>query len=113
VNENSIKLPFAERLRITREKMGLSQQDLVRLCGFGFTQISRYERGLQEPSLVGVTKLAQVLNVSVDYLVGLTDDPQGRVRKPDLNDYEDELVETFRREGWGGVIRLGAARLEK
>lgn len=37
--------------------------------------ISRYENGEREPSIRDLIKIADYFNVSVDYLVGRTDNP--------------------------------------
>ena len=100
-----------ERLRAAREKLGLSQHELARICGFGVNQISRYEIGKRDPLGLALRKMADVLGVSVDYLMGLTDEPQGHVAASDLTYQEREIVETFRRDGWRGVIRLGAEQV--
>jgi transcriptional regulator with XRE-family HTH domain len=113
VSEQPTKSPFAQRVREQREKLGISQQELARLCGFGLNQINRYERGIQDPTLPAVMKIAQVLNVSLDYLVGLSDDPHGYVTSSDLNVFEREIVDTFRRDGWIGVGRLMLDNLAK
>lgn len=102
-----------ERLRAAREKLGLKQQELGRLCGLGVNQISRYETGFHDPSAMTLAKLARVLGVSMDYLAGLTDDPHGQVSPSDLNIYEREVIDTFRRDGWLGLIRLSTDQLGK
>jgi transcriptional regulator with XRE-family HTH domain len=104
---------FLERLRESREKAGLSQRQLSKMCGLNIHQISRYERGLQEPTLAILRKLSEFLGVSIDYLAGTTNDPQGHIVTTDLNILEREMLDTYRREGWTGVIRLGAERLSK
>lgn len=38
--------------------------------------ISRYESGEREPSIADLIRLADYFNVSVDYLIGRTDDPR-------------------------------------
>ena len=37
--------------------------------------ISRYENGEREPSIRDLIKIADYFNVSVDYLIGRTDNP--------------------------------------
>lgn len=102
-----------DRLKDLREQRGLSQRELARLCGLGETQINKYENGLSDPSSTNLTAIARQLDVSTDYLVGLTDDPKLLVREPELNPDERVMLETYRREGWSGVIRLGAERLAR
>jgi transcriptional regulator with XRE-family HTH domain len=75
VSEQGYKLLFQQRLRESREKRGISQQELSRLCGLNSNQISRYERGTQEPALFIMRCIAETLGVSLDYLVGITVEP--------------------------------------
>ena len=102
-----------ERLRLIRKQQKLTQRELGQLCGFGINQINRFESGAREPIASNLMKIAHVLGVSIDYLVGLTDDPHGHSAMSGLGIYERELIEVFRREGWTGVIRLSAERLSK
>src|ERR1700682_79053 len=104
---------FAERLKQERRKRKLTQQALADLCGLGIDQIGRYEAGDREPSLMGLFKIAEVLDVSTDYLLGLTDNPHEKLIAFDLDPYEREMVDTYRREGWRGVVWLGAERIAK
>jgi transcriptional regulator with XRE-family HTH domain len=113
VSEQSTVSIFAERLRVRREEAGFTQQELSRLCGFGVTQISRYERGLQGPTLAGLAKIARILGISIDYLAGVTDDPHGNLTGNDLTGYEREVLETYRRDGWRGIAQLGLDKLAK
>ncbi len=57
--------------------------------------------------------LAEQLKVSVDYLLGLSDDPESQIHESNLKTEERRIIETFRRESWPGVIRLGGERLSK
>jgi transcriptional regulator with XRE-family HTH domain len=106
---------FSERLRECREKFGLTQYKLGQLCGFSKNQISRYEMGTQEPTLSAFLKLSEILHVELDYLVGK--DNQGsydsQAAMNELNIYERELLDAFRRDGWSGVLHLGADRVRK
>lgn len=105
--------PLPQRIRAAREELGITQQELGRLCGFGVNQISRYETGTREPSAIGLGKIATALGISMEYLIGLSDEPHGKFVASDLNIYEREVVETFRREGWPGIFRLGAEQMSK
>jgi len=102
-----------DRLRALREEHGWSQRELARLCGFGETQISKYEAGVVDPSASNLALLADVLGVSADYLLGRADLPEVGLGQTGLDEDEKMLVIRFRRDGWTGVIRLGAERLAK
>jgi transcriptional regulator with XRE-family HTH domain len=100
-----------DRLREIREKQNMSQRDLARLCGFGNLQIFRYENGKSDPSAEHLTIMAEKLKVSADYLIGLSDQPNGIGYGTDLNELEREILQVFRRKGWRGVLRLVAEHL--
>ncbi len=102
-----------ERLREIREKRGLSQRELARLCGFAEVMIYRYETATSDPSSAFLTLIAQKLDVSADYLLGLSDNPKGQLGDTTLTDDENTMLNTYRREGWSGVIHLGAERMAR
>ena len=104
---------FPQRLRAVREQLNISQHELARLCGLSMNQISRYELGVREPTSISLVKIARTLNVSMDYLVGLTNDQNGLLAAQELSAHEREILDTFRKEGWSGIARLGVERLSK
>lgn len=66
-----------QRLRDLREDRDLNQQTLADLLNVSQTTYSRYEsRTLDIPS-ISLIKLAKFYEISVDYLLGLTD-----IKKP-------------------------------
>lgn len=66
------------RLRKLRKDRGISQRALARLLGVSQQTYSRYERGQRGLSVQAAVALVRFYGVSVDYLAGLTDDPQPR-----------------------------------
>lgn len=58
---------------LIRKKKGLSQAALGKAIGTSGDVIGRYERGDIKPSIEVVAKIADALEVSVDYLIGKTD----------------------------------------
>lgn len=64
---------FRKRLMQIREKMGTSQEELSQLIGVHRQSISNYEHGKRIPRIDFVVIIAKFLNVSVDYLLGLSD----------------------------------------
>lgn len=62
-------LPLGERLKQLRRERSWSQADLATKVGADAGQISRYENGHMTPSAEAVAKLAEVLDVSTDYLL--------------------------------------------
>lgn len=64
---------FGDRLSEIRKKKKISQDDLAKKIGVHAPVIGRYERSEVKPSIEVAVKIAEALNVSLDYLVGSTD----------------------------------------
>lgn len=64
------------RLREIRRAKGISQLKLATDLNTSQNTISRYETGEREPGIHELIKLADYFNVSVDYLIGRTDNPK-------------------------------------
>ena len=64
---------FYERLRASRLKRGLTQKQVAQSLGVTLPAVSQYEKGVREPSLELLVKYCKLLNVSADYLLGLSD----------------------------------------
>lgn len=71
-------LIYLERLRALREQKNLTQTDLAGMMGVKLRQYQRYEHGEQGLSMEGWIQLADFYDVSLDYLVGRSDDPARR-----------------------------------
>ncbi|MCL4838645.1 MAG: helix-turn-helix transcriptional regulator [Thermoanaerobaculia bacterium] len=84
---------FATRLRKTREARGLTQRELGDRIKMEPTQVTRYERGQFLPNAETLVSIAQVLHVSVDFL--LTGETDGEIRH-ELPISDVPLLERFR-----------------
>lgn len=62
-----------EKLRELRKARGLTQQQLADKVGILNVSLSNYERGTQMPDILTLTRIANVLGVSTDTLLGLND----------------------------------------
>lgn len=63
------------RLKEIRKSKGLSQLKLAMDLNTNQNTISRYETGEREPSINELIKIADYFNISVDYLLERTDNP--------------------------------------
>ncbi len=65
-----IIMSLSDNMLLIRKKKGFSQADLGKMIGTSGDVIGRYERGDITPSVEVVFKIADALEVSVDYLLG-------------------------------------------
>ena len=63
-------MEFSERLKDLRKQAGLTQVNVAERLGVSQPAYASWERGIKKPTQENLVKIAQVLNVSVDYLVG-------------------------------------------
>ena len=73
---------LAKRLRKCREISGLTQIKVAIYCDITEKAYQNYELGVHEPRLSILVRMAEFYKVSIDYLVGLTDDPTPYPRRP-------------------------------
>ena len=66
---------IGERLKEQRIKGKARQQDLAAAIGVQTSMISRYETNRDDPSDKIKVGIARFLGISLDYLLGLVDDP--------------------------------------
>ncbi len=102
-----------DRLKALREVRGWSQRELSRRSGLAENTIGKYENGQVDPTATSLKTIADALDVSMDYLVGITDDPRRQHTSDVMGHEEQQILETYRREGWSGVARLSVERLSK
>lgn len=69
---------FGGRLRRLRDSRELSQRELARLLRMSYGTIGMYETGKREPDFSTLLTIAEYFGVTVDYLLGRTDDPRGK-----------------------------------
>ena len=69
------------RIRDIRNDRGLTQKQIAKILHVSQNTYSQYEIGTSRFPLDVVVKLAEFYDVSIDYLVGLTDDPAPYPRK--------------------------------
>ena len=60
---------FGQILRGYREKIKMTQEELALECGLDRTFMSALERGIRQPSLKSLFKIARTLNVSPSQIV--------------------------------------------
>ena len=64
---------FGEKLKELRIEKGLTQRELAQQLSITVPTLSHWECGYQEPSFKDLITLCKYVEVSADYLLGLTD----------------------------------------
>ena len=64
------------RLRELREEKEMTQAEVAKAIGVDARTISNYEVGVREPDIQTIKKLCKFFDVTSDYLLGLSNDPQ-------------------------------------
>lgn len=65
---------YTERLMLAREKRGLTQTELANKIGIKQQQYARYEKGINIMPITYLYKICVILDISADFIVGLTDE---------------------------------------
>ncbi|NOU87817.1 helix-turn-helix domain-containing protein [Paenibacillus sp. LMG 31460] len=85
-----ITLKYGDRIALLREKRGLTQEELSTKIGISRAALSHYETNRREPDYETINKIANFFNVTVDYLLGRTDQPQ-TVLDNDVREFVEHL----------------------
>ena len=63
-------MEFSERLKNLRKQANLTQVDVAAKLGISQQAYASWERGVKKPTQENLVKISQILKVSIDYLVG-------------------------------------------
>ena len=69
-------MEFSERLKKLRKDAGLTQVDVAEKLGISQPAYASWERGIKKPTQENLVKLSKILYVSVDFLLGNTENKQ-------------------------------------
>ena len=72
---------YFKRMRDLRKDNNKTQSEIAEILMCETNKYARYEKGISEIPLSIFIKLAKYYNVSVDYIIELTDDPIPHKRK--------------------------------
>ena len=84
---------IGKRLKELREGVKLSQVKLAEILGTQQSSINRYETGQSTPGPDVFLRYADYFDVSMDYIFGRTDNPQGKLYeyKPKIEQTDPEM----------------------
>lgn len=99
---------IGKRIRDLRLSRGLTQQELGEVIGGNKQQVHRIEHG-SLPTIDTVKQLAAFFEVSTDYLMGLTDEPNGHLETTPLSADEQRFLAAIRGKSFHKVLEMLAA----
>ena len=70
---------FPRIIALQRKERNISQKQAASDLGISQALLSHYEKGIRECGLDFLVKIADYYNVSCDYLLGRTPEPEGRI----------------------------------
>ena len=97
-------MKFSERLKDLRKQAGLTQVDVAEKLGISQPAYASWERGVKKPTQENLVKIAQILGVSVDYLVGNSEEKSDELDNIELlfrmnsKGLTDEEKKVFKKE---------------
>ena len=97
-------MEFSERLKTLRKEAGLTQVDVAEKLGISQPAYASWERGVKKPTQENLVKIAQILDVSIDYLVGNSEEKSDELDNIELlfrmnsKGLTEEEKETFKKE---------------
>ena len=99
---------LGERLSFLRDNLEMTQMELAEKIGITPMTLAKYTKDLNELRSSTIAKMAQVLNTTSDYLVGLSDDyaSAGTETLPPQNKREQDLLFHFRKLSEQDKIRV-------
>ena len=89
-----------ERIKKLREKQGYTQTELAKMLG-----VNAWEMGISVPSTQSLVQLAQIFDISTDYLLGL--DVAFAIRTDGLSDNDIQLVHSIVQRLKNGDVQAG------
>lgn len=97
----------ADRLQQLQRDKGYTNRYIANLIGVNENTVSRWANGNRQPGSLSLNQLAAVLEVTLDYLMGISDDPSPpSTELGELSEEEQRILWAFRRAGRKGIRRL-------
>ena len=93
-------------IQALRKEKHISQTYLSILLEVSQETISAYENGKHNPSTKSLIRLREIFQVSIDYILGLTDQRYPNIQRSDLAEDEQLLLHTYRKMDSEGKQRL-------
>ncbi len=81
---------IADRIKLLREKMGLTQSQLAKKLNITRSSVNAWEMGISAPSTQYIVELAKFFNITTDFLLGVSNK-----QVIPIDDFNDEQIEVI------------------
>jgi len=98
-------MSFAKRLSELREEHDIKQSKLAEMLSLKPSAVSKYETELTHPGIPTIIKIAEIFNVSVDYLLGVSS-IKNPYTKENFTPIECEIITRYRKLSKENKIRI-------
>jgi transcriptional regulator with XRE-family HTH domain len=106
---------ISERLKKLRKEKGITQLQLADLLHLTDKAISKWESGEGNPDISSLPKLAEIFNVSVDYLLTGKQPEENRILKDgmllNMTD-EERIITILKNDDWDSFVKFGYDKLD-
>jgi transcriptional regulator with XRE-family HTH domain len=89
-------MTVGDRLKLRRTQLGITQEELAETLGTNHKQIWKYERDRNKPSSDVIIALANALETTSDWILGLSEDIQPMGDESNLAPSEQVLLRLYR-----------------
>ena len=79
-NRSEVIHMYAERIRALRLRQDMSQQMLGEKLGVSAVSVSKWERGVTQPDISSLTRMAEIFGTSIDDLCGYAPRTEAQVQ---------------------------------
>ena len=88
-------MTFGERVKKIRLEKGLTQKELAEKCKIDPANLRKYESGRQNPKIETIEKISKVLQVSIQYLLGWSDEKQQEKKIVELDIKTNNMLRKY------------------
>ena len=103
---------FGERVKLQLEKNNMSQRELAEKTGITEATISRYVSSERVPKATEIVKIANALNCSCDYLLGLQNELSKEIEM-ETAIHNLKVLRTFLDDKWKNTIDIAIQAIGK
>ncbi|GAW91322.1 helix-turn-helix domain-containing protein [Calderihabitans maritimus] len=84
---------LGKKIKFLRTEKGLTQEELAKALGIARATLASWEINRREPDYSMLQKIADFFDVTVDFLLGRTDNPKGYSDEPPSDMELEELLQ--------------------